>query len=222
MASIVPVTELESTKCRIFSVRVWRLCYQFCVFGFLAALFLCFSRCGWPITCLTWPTEAAHLIHIIRGISYPIRPWPSLPHVAGWFQSLRRCIADVPSSLQCVCAQSRLPSLAMTVKGWWTSEYDCMYYMCRAHVCDNVESSVESVHGICQQSQQLKIENPSQWHMAPQCLHNWDSRVVEFQPALIVIRAEDALPVGQMILFKLNKFIFNTACLFSRLKYHFQ
>ena len=46
----------------------------------------CFSsRCDRPISHLTWPSKAAHPIHMIWAISYPIRPWPSLPHVAGWF-----------------------------------------------------------------------------------------------------------------------------------------
>ena len=63
------------------AVRVWGIVLQFCVFGFLAVLFLFFSRFGWPINHLNWPSEAAHLIHILRAISYPIRFWPSLPHV---------------------------------------------------------------------------------------------------------------------------------------------
>lgn len=36
------------------------LVLQFCEL----AVFLCYSRCGWPISHLTWLLEAAHLIHI--------------------------------------------------------------------------------------------------------------------------------------------------------------
>ena len=53
--------------------------------GFLAVLFVRFGRCVWPISHLSQPSETAHLIHIIRAISYPVRPWLSLPHVARWF-----------------------------------------------------------------------------------------------------------------------------------------
>ena len=69
-----------------------------CSFVYLTVL-LCFTKCGWPISHFTLPSEAAHLIHSIRAINYPIRPWTSLPHVARWFfRSLHVSITVVSSS----------------------------------------------------------------------------------------------------------------------------
>lgn len=77
--------------------------------------------------------------------------------------------------------------------------------MCRVCVGKVVESSVESVDGICQHSQPLtgRQKKPAQWDAAPQCLHKWNSW--EFQPAQIAIRSENTVPDSQVILFLLSK-----------------